>query len=238
MKSDTAPYILIGATGQAKVIYEALWRRVQDLGEPHELLGIYDHSDPRPPTPIAGHRVHPQSQLKADIVSYMDTYEYINFYIATAYPNAPGSVRELLGNLWREQGLHPANVMHPTAYVSSHIKYWGWGTQVMAGVIINPGVRMGNWTLINTGAQIDHDCVIGDGVEIAPGVTICGNVYIDKYAIIFAGATVGPGVRIGEGAVVRAGAVVLGNVPDGETVQGIPARTLDGTKLLPGTWDN
>lgn len=229
-------YIIVGATGQATVIYDSLFRRAQDMGEPRQLLALYDHSLPLPRTPISGIEVTHQVLLAAQVEDWLEKYGDVNFYLAMGYPNAPGEVREALGAELSGLGLHPANVMHPTAYVSSRTLYWGYGTQVMAGVIIQPNVVMGNYTLINTGATIDHDCVIGDGVEIAPGVTICGDVHIDKYAIIFAGAIISPGVRIGEGAIVRAGAVVLGDVPVGETVQGVPARTLNGEKLLRGAW--
>ena len=235
---DTIAYIIVGSTGQATVIYDSLFRRTQDLGEPHKILALYDHSMPLPRTPIPGVEVTHQLLLVAQVEGWLKQYADVNFYLAMGYPNAPGEVREALGAELRGLGLHPANVMHPSAYVSSRTLYWGYGTQVMAGVIIQPNVVMGNYVLVNTGATIDHDCMIGDGVEIAPGVTICGNVIIDKYAIIFAGATIGPGVRIGEGAVVRAGALVLGNVLAGAEVQskGMPARTLGDKKLLRGTW--
>ena len=46
----------------------------------------------------------------------------------------------------------------------------------MAGVVIQSNVKIGENTLINTGALIDHHTTIGKNCHIAPGTNICGNV--------------------------------------------------------------
>lgn len=51
-------------------------------------------------------------------------------------------------------------------------------------------------------------------------------VKIGPNTYIGAGAIILQGCRIGEGGVVGAGAVVVGDVPCGETVAGVPARTI------------
>ena len=47
-------------------------------------------------------------------------------------------------------------------------------------------------------------------------------------ASIGTGATILGGLEIGAGAIVGAGAVVTADVPAGETVAGVPARSLAG----------
>ena len=60
----------------------------------------------------------------------------------------------------------------------------GEGTVIMAGVIIQPGVRIGKHVILNTGCTIDHDCVIEDYAHIAPGAHLCGNVRVGEGALV------------------------------------------------------
>ena len=50
----------------------------------------------------------------------------------------------------------------------------------MQGSIINSDTTIGKNCIINTGAIIDHDCLIKDHTHICPGVVIAGNVKIGK----------------------------------------------------------
>jgi len=93
----------------------------------------------------------------------------------------------------------------------------------MQRVIIQPSVSIGDGCLINAGAIIHHDSVIGKFSEIAPSVTVTGNCNIGNYVFIGTGAIISPNIIIGDNAIVGAGSVVLKNIADGEKVTGIPA---------------
>jgi len=86
----------------------------------------------------------------------------------------------------------------------------GEAVHVMRGCIIMPGVTIGSNTLINTGAQIDHDCIIGDHCHIAPGVIMCGDVHVADGSFVGAGAILTQGARIDEGSFIPAGRLVVG----------------------------
>ena len=60
-------------------------------------------------------------------------------------------------------------------------------TAVFAGVVIQPDACVGRHVIVNTGASVDHDCVISDFAHVAPGVRLAG------------GVTVAEGVFIGSG---------------------------------------
>jgi UDP-perosamine 4-acetyltransferase len=98
------------------------------------------------------------------------------------------------------------------------------GSQVMARVVLNSMAEIRAWAIINTGAIVEHDCVVGEGSHVAPGAMLCGDVRVGDYALVGAGAVVLPGIVVGDGSVVGAGAVVTKNVPDGVVVKGVPAR--------------
>ena len=104
--------------------------------------------------------------------------------------------------------------VHPSAIVSGSARV-DVGTVVMQGVIIQACVQIGRHCIINTGASIDHECVIDDFVHISPRVTLCGNVHVGEGTWIGAGTVVIPGVKIGKWTVIGAGSVVDKDIPDG-----------------------
>ena len=65
--------------------------------------------------------------------------------------------------------------IHPTAVVSKYAKI-GKGTQVLATAVINAAATIGNHCIVNTGAIVEHDCVLEDYVHIAPNATLGGGV--------------------------------------------------------------
>lgn len=116
-------------------------------------------------------------------------------------------------------------VVHPKALVHNSAQL-GPGTVVFAGAIIQPNVRVGAHCIVNTGATIDHDCVLEDFVHVAPGVHLGGSVFLEEGALIGIGGIVIPGRRIGKWSIVGAGSVVTDDVPRCSVVAGVPTRLL------------
>jgi UDP-perosamine 4-acetyltransferase len=142
--------------------------------------------------------------------------------------NGIGSVgdptwRQATFEMFRGKGFKFATVIHPSAVVASDVVL-GEGVQIMAGAVLQPGVRIGMNAIVNTGAVIDHDSIIADHVHISPGACLAGGVKVGKASHIGAGATVIENVSVGERALVAAGAVVVDNVPSGVLATGVPAR--------------
>jgi sugar O-acyltransferase (sialic acid O-acetyltransferase NeuD family) len=100
----------------------------------------------------------------------------------------------------------------------------GRGIQLLAGAIVQVGATIGDNSVINTGAQVDHDCRVGSHSHIAPAAVLCGGVAVGDSVLVGAGAVVKHGVSIGDGAVVAMGAIVIRDVQAGVTVAGIPAE--------------
>jgi len=122
-------------------------------------------------------------------------------------------------------GLEPVTVVHPRAVVASRAII-GAGGQIFALAVINPGAKLGKNVLINTGAIVEHDCQIADHVQVASGACLAGGVIVEEGAFIGAGSTIRQGLRIGAAAVVGAGAMVTKDVLPGQTVMGVPARSV------------
>src|SRR5262249_34273496 len=98
----------------------------------------------------------------------------------------------------------------------------GFGTmsdavQVMAGAVVQTGTHIEPAPIINTGALVGHDCIIGMGAHIAPGAVLCGGVTVGNCSLIGANATVLPGITIGSNVIVPAGTVVREDITQAVT---------------------
>ena len=130
-------------------------------------------------------------------------------------------------------GIEPITLVHPTAVVSRSSKV-GPGTVVMPNAIINSGSVIGANCIINSGAIVEHDCCIADHVHLSSGAVLGGGVRVSAYSHIGLNASVLPGAEVGESAIVGAGAVVLKYVAHGDTVVGVPAKSLQRSAIAAG----
>jgi sugar O-acyltransferase (sialic acid O-acetyltransferase NeuD family) len=121
------------------------------------------------------------------------------------------------------------NTLHPSAVVSQ-FSAMGIGNMILHRSVVQAQTTIGNHVILNTGAQVDHDCKIGDYVHIGPGVILCGTVTVGEGAFIGAGSVVIPGIKIGAWSVVGAGSVVIKDIPDFSLVVGNPGRILKNLK--------
>jgi sugar O-acyltransferase (sialic acid O-acetyltransferase NeuD family) len=123
-------------------------------------------------------------------------------------------------------GLELPNLEHESAvrYRSATL---GRGVQIFPLAHVGAGSQLSDGVLVNTGASVEHDCVVEAGAVLLPGAKLGGRVRVGREATVGAGAIVLPDVTIGAGAFVGAGAVVLGDVAAGSVVAGVPARPLD-----------
>ena len=204
-----------GASGQAKVLYEAIDKRQL------RLVALIDNRDV--PSPIPGIETLVGERGLDQLLSKYDERSKVLFAIAVGGSN--GTDRLQLFDAMKNRGLTPHTIIHSTAFVASDCSI-GPGCQLLAMCAVCAGARLGRSTIVNTAASVDHDCQIGDGVHIAPGARLAGEITVGARAFIGAGAIVLPRLRIGDDSVVGAGAVVISNVLPGSRVVGNPARPI------------
>jgi acetyltransferase EpsM len=93
----------------------------------------------------------------------------------------------------------------------------------MANATVNPEARLGAAVIVNTGAVVEHDVVVGDYAHIAPNATVGGRAGIGAFSLLGTGAVIMPGVFVGDRTQVGAGAVVSKRIPDDVVAYGVPA---------------
>lgn len=111
--------------------------------------------------------------------------------------------------LYEEFGPRVIGIIDQSAMIAGNVTT-GHGLQVMVGSIVSVGVRLGANVIVNTGAQIDHDCVIGDHCIIAPAAVLCGGVQLGRACFVGAGAIIVQGVVLDDHTFVPAGTLVAG----------------------------
>jgi sugar O-acyltransferase (sialic acid O-acetyltransferase NeuD family) len=125
-------------------------------------------------------------------------------------------------DLLRQAGFEFPTVIHPTAFIEDSAELAA-GVQVFPLAYVGTEVTAGFGTIINTGAIVSHDCMLGRTVNLSPGATLAGGVTVGEGSLIGMRATVNLGVQIGAYSLVGNGATVKADVPDGGVV---PAGTI------------
>lgn len=121
----------------------------------------------------------------------------------------------------------PVNAIHPSAVISPSVTM-KFGHFISANVSINAVTSLGMTAVCNTGAVIEHGCIVGDFTFIAPGAVLCGDVTIGENTFVGANSVIKQGVCIGKNVIIGAGSVIIKDIPDNAKVVGNPARIIGG----------
>ena len=204
----TDSLLIIGASGHAKVVLDAL-----RASEPALMIGVTDDN-----RALEGTLLHGLPVLTP--VDWTREPTAAPFHIAIGH----NENRARCYTAGRASQRMPRSIIHPDATVSPLAEI-GAGSFVAARAVVAPAARVGEGVILNHGSVVDHDCLVGDFSHIAPLAVLGGGVNVGRLVLIGAGAIVLPGQTIGDRAIIGAGAVVTRDVAAGVTVMGIPART-------------
>jgi sugar O-acyltransferase (sialic acid O-acetyltransferase NeuD family) len=206
--------VIVGSSGHAKVVAEIVEREAKCT-----IAGLIDSFRPAGESAF-GYRILGSEQTLGALI---------------ASDGIAGAVIAIGDNWQRARmarsiaqvapGLAFVSTVHPSAAIARDASL-GAGSVVMPGAVINPGTRLGEHCIVNTGATVDHDCNLADFASLAPGAVLGGSVTLGECAAVMLGAHVVHGHRIGAHAVVGAGALVLEDIAAHAVAYGVPARVV------------
>ena len=116
-----------------------------------------------------------------------------------------------------------ATLIHPSAQIGVETKI-GVGVAIMAGCVINSDSQIGDFTIVNTRASLDHENDLGAFASVGPNVVTGGNVKVGKGTALEISTTVGHNVIIGENSVIGAGSLVLKDCNSNSVYYGVPVK--------------
>ena len=117
--------------------------------------------------------------------------------------------RKHLAQVLRQLNFSLPVVISGRAHVSRHAQL-GVGISIGHGTIVNSGVIVGDFCILNSNALIEHDAVIGDHCHISTGVLVNGGTKIGSESFVGSGAVLREGLDLPSQTVISSGKRVMG----------------------------
>lgn len=192
-------------------------REVQHLCEQleHEVVGFLDERED-----MKGKVVHGLPVL-GDLHDIESLKPYAT--IVCCGVGDPSLRKRLVEKTERMEFVIAETLVHPSVHISRRNDI-GKGSMICEGVILTTNISVGNFVIINRGANISHDNVIRDFVTIGPGANIAGNVTIEEGAYIGIGVSIREKIQVGSWSIIGGGAFVKDHVVSNSMYAGVPAK--------------
>jgi sugar O-acyltransferase (sialic acid O-acetyltransferase NeuD family) len=209
----TVAIVIIGGGGHAKVVASMLRER-----SGCEILGYIDLEDRGL---IEGLRYLGSD---ADLTSTSREGDAPDLVLGIGHLGPTGARRGIAARL-EQAGFRFAPVIstHATVAASAVVER---GTVVMPRAVINACGRAGAFSIVNTGAIVEHDTILGEHTHVAPGAVVCGGVTVGTDCFIGAGAVIAQGLAIANATTIGAGCVVTRSLQESGVYVGCPARRI------------
>jgi UDP-perosamine 4-acetyltransferase len=203
--------LIVGAGGHAKVIIElaraAGWSPVGLL-------------DPAPVgTTVLGVPVVGDDSLAPQLFS--------DGHAAAFVALGRNELRRRIGMRLRAIGFRLPTLVHPSAVLSPSAEL-GEGIAVLPQAFVHACAQIGDFSIINTAAVVEHDCIVDVGAHVAPRSVLGGNVTLGEEVFFGIGAVARPLSKIGPRTTIGAGGVVVGEIAADVVAVGVPARPVTG----------
>jgi sugar O-acyltransferase (sialic acid O-acetyltransferase NeuD family) len=108
------------------------------------------------------------------------------------------TVRERLQEQLTQWQFEIATIIHPRAFVAPSAAL-GSGCVVLSGAQVGTLAQLGRGVIVNTGAVVDHHCVVADFGHLGTNACMAGGSVLGRGSWLQAGAALGYGVSVDAG---------------------------------------
>ena len=192
------PVVGLGAGGHARVMIEILNQNPR-----YEIIGLLDFQKALHGKEILGVQILGDDSLVPSLVAR----GILHFFIGLGSTGNTNPRRKLYEFACYHK-MTPVNAIHPKATISPSARF-GLGFAAMANSVVNACATIGENVILNTGAIIEHDCVVGSHVYIGSGAKLGSGVQVGNGSHIGLGATIRQGVVIAESSIIDIGEIIL-----------------------------
>lgn len=185
-------------------------------GDVYDILGFIDDNKAKHGTEVFGYEV-------LGDMSWFDKAENhgVSCVIAIGDPVNKKKVYEML----KDKGIEFPSIIHPHAIIVDTVKL-GEGCIISAGNILNMGVRIGDFVILNLSSVFGHFTTIGNFSTVNPMVALSGDCNIGEGCYLGTNCSIIQKINIGCWSKIGAGAVVLKDIPNKVTAVGVPAKVV------------
>lgn len=164
--------IIIGGKGTPVVIAEQILNAIEKFGAKYELLG-FAFDDESFGNDING---IPILDKTYNVYGKYEKFDDV-FFIYSLYRSDVIEERIKLRESFQIPIEKYVTFIHPLATVARSAQI-GYGNIILANVVINPNVKMGNFNTFNSNSLVGHDTMMGDNNFIAGHSVIGSNLKI------------------------------------------------------------
>jgi len=210
--------IIIGGKGTAVVIAEQIQNAIEKFNEPFELLGFaFDDES-------FGGEINnlPILDKTYNVYKRFEKYNDVHF-IFSLYRVDLIRERIALRESYKIPHKRYINFIHPLATVAKSVSM-GYGNVVLANVVLNPNVKIGDFNTYNSNSLIGHDTTMGDSNFVAGHAVIGSNLKIGDENFFGLNCSVRNYVEMGNNNIVGMAGNVVKDVASNKTLIGNPAQ--------------
>lgn len=209
--------VIIGGRGTAIVIADQMYDAKIRFGKDIEVLGLAldDHSGG---DDVSGYPI--LCDIK-DLNDKYGKYEDIKFVYSLYRPDVMRERTRLLYNLNIPTEKF-CNFIHPSVMLAKSAKV-GIGNVLLANVVVNCNVVIGNFNTVNSGTLLGHDITIGNNNYFAGQVCVGSGLSIGNENFIGLNTSIRNGITIGNNNIVGMASNITKDVSDDNVLYGNPA---------------
>lgn len=157
-------------------------------------------------------------------------FEYINQYsksisVALAI-GTPRILQKLAERITNPHVSFPDLIDPDVFFLDKESVRFGKGNVICAKCVVSCNVTFGDFNIVNIGAGIGHDAVLGSYNVVMPNVNISGGVKIGHSNMFGVKSTVTQYLTVGNGVTVGANSLLIKSAKDSALYMGIPAKKI------------